>query len=168
MIQTTFQHVRMPGSCDYTCGILTNNMYSGLLHVYVRHHPELEQHIAGLSAIRVSLPETMQKALNGITAAFNMAAAAADITVFNFEYNSSRSVRMVLYKAQLMVLTYLQSVMSNGSQPMITSNAFGKYQLRYSVESNAELVVGPTDDMKAAVKKFGDVRPIEYGNNRAR
>uniref|UniRef100_A0A7E4W6B5 WS_DGAT_C domain-containing protein n=1 Tax=Panagrellus redivivus TaxID=6233 RepID=A0A7E4W6B5_PANRE len=131
----------------------------GLLHAYVRHYPELEQHIAGLSAIRVSPPATMQKALNGITAVFNMAAAATDIAVFQNEYSSCRSARMILYKTQLMVHAYLQSVMSSGSQPIIATNAFGKYKIRYSVNRNATLVVSPTDDVKAAVKRFGDDRP---------
>uniref|UniRef100_A0A7E4ZQL2 Uncharacterized protein n=1 Tax=Panagrellus redivivus TaxID=6233 RepID=A0A7E4ZQL2_PANRE len=160
MIRMEMRHICMPASTAYTCGITTNNVFNGLLHIYARHRSQLELQIPNLAALHPRLPLKMQDALNGIESAFNMAAAAANIADFIKEFRSSRPARMILYNAQMLVLQYLQSVMCKGPAPFETTNSFGHYQLRYAVTNNEELVVGPTDDLKAPIDAFGDPRPV--------
>uniref|UniRef100_A0A7E4ZQL0 BRO1 domain-containing protein n=1 Tax=Panagrellus redivivus TaxID=6233 RepID=A0A7E4ZQL0_PANRE len=154
-------HICMPRYFNFTCAIVGNNVYSGLLHAYIRHYPELEAQIPSLSALRANLPIKMQAAMKGITLAFNMAAAKSEIADFSKSFDESRKARAVLHKVQMLVLRYFESVLTANQVPQVTSNTFNKYQMRYAVKKNMELVVGPTDP-KAPIQSFGDKRPVRY------
>uniref|UniRef100_A0A7E4V606 Reverse transcriptase domain-containing protein n=1 Tax=Panagrellus redivivus TaxID=6233 RepID=A0A7E4V606_PANRE len=160
-------HVCMPGYHNFTCGIHTNNIYKGLLHIYARHHPELEQHIAGLAILRVRLPSDMQTSLNSIAAAFNMNAAASDVSRFKNLLARSGNARAVLYKAQMLVLQFIQRVINSSTTPPArTTNTSGQPQLRYSLTSNTELIVGPSYNIEDPNPSFKDPRNIVSANHK--
>uniref|UniRef100_A0A7E4UQA9 Cytochrome P450 n=1 Tax=Panagrellus redivivus TaxID=6233 RepID=A0A7E4UQA9_PANRE len=156
-------HICMPRYFNFTCAVVGNNVYSGLLHAYIRHYPELEAQIPSLSALRANLPAKMQAAMKGITLAFNMAAAKSEIADFLKSFNESGKARSVLHKVQMLVLRYFESVLTANQVPQAAFNTCGKYQLRYAVKKNMELVVGPTDP-KAPIQSFGDKRPARFGD----
>uniref|UniRef100_A0A7E4VX87 MSP domain-containing protein n=1 Tax=Panagrellus redivivus TaxID=6233 RepID=A0A7E4VX87_PANRE len=70
-----------------------------------------------------------------------------------------RSTTKTLLAAQILVLSYLQRIVDN--QVASTAIVKGRYQLRYPLKAQTELVLGPSDPMNA-VTAFGSRRRVRY------
>uniref|UniRef100_A0A7E4VWV2 Helitron_like_N domain-containing protein n=1 Tax=Panagrellus redivivus TaxID=6233 RepID=A0A7E4VWV2_PANRE len=151
----------MPSSQKFTCEIMTNDVRHGLLHIYIRHYPEIEQQVPLLKARRFKLPMTLQEKMALVNAAADSVTANAAITDFESELNlrTLRSTMKTLFAAQMMVLSYLQRIVDN--QTAVRTIVQGRYQLRYPLKAGTELVLGPSDAMNA-VTSFNDPRRVRY------
>uniref|UniRef100_A0A7E4UM28 Uncharacterized protein n=1 Tax=Panagrellus redivivus TaxID=6233 RepID=A0A7E4UM28_PANRE len=132
----------------------------GLLHIFLRHHPEFEKEVPGLIAQRLSLPAKMQMAISKIAAADNMNAAMLDVNSFKRMFHQSGNARRILYQIQIMVFKYLENLVSTTPSTM-TSNTAGKNQLNFVSKTSKKVVLGVSNIHKP-VNSFNIPRRVRY------
>uniref|UniRef100_A0A7E4VHH2 PX domain-containing protein n=1 Tax=Panagrellus redivivus TaxID=6233 RepID=A0A7E4VHH2_PANRE len=83
----------MPDERKFTCAAVTNEVTQGLLHIFIRHHQQLEHYVPMLRRLRLQLPREVKTLLRSIGRAVNMEAAEEDVSKFRAHiYNGMESL----------------------------------------------------------------------------
>uniref|UniRef100_A0A7E4UNP7 Uncharacterized protein n=1 Tax=Panagrellus redivivus TaxID=6233 RepID=A0A7E4UNP7_PANRE len=134
-------YIRTPEDQKCALSAVPNEVSLGLLHIFIRHYPQMETLIPNLRQLRWKLPQEMRTALCGITRAPNMEAAEKPIEDLK-SYIVSESE--TLCAIQRLIWTFLQTtVLTKTATKMVKE---GSTQLLYKVDStNRNLVLIVSD-----------------------
>uniref|UniRef100_A0A7E4UY86 DH domain-containing protein n=1 Tax=Panagrellus redivivus TaxID=6233 RepID=A0A7E4UY86_PANRE len=150
--------IHMPQGSKHTCAALTNDVYQGYLHMYMRHSIELEPHVPGLRRLRLQLPYSMRTLLRRIGQAPSMEAADSDVQKFSTHLSAEYETLM---EVQRLIQKFLQRVVTSSATPT-TTKTDDSTRIEYPLPSGKRcLVLAVSDWVDPPLRKSSDRRHVQ-------